>query len=355
MLPLAWRARQFHPTGPVSGRPDSVGPAPKPSSPGRLVSRAGGRVRHPVQRIIASALPSFHVEHSDTEVEAWSLFSLPFELKEADHMKFCKTLQYGIDHLAMPELPCARHGLYGCPRMETDKDAENQLFYNVRRWKTVSTKLPVLRFEHIHAFPRDCPVLLQRAPLYYYRYSLPPADQGFAYASRHGPRLLEFSVRFDSADGLSDRAPVWLACCRALLDTSPGSIAGDIRDELLPGVPFGMAVTLLVPDAARNYKLKMKGVFDGVLSALHWYGGSRPDIVAGRLSDKLGVPAKEVEKLLLCKQRKPLGGREFVRPWRTGVQFSPQDDRCIAGELRIEVDSSNAAAVLKAKIFPVRE
>jgi hypothetical protein len=73
----------------------------------------------------------------------------------------------------------------------------------------------------------------------------------------------------------------------------------------------------------------IKPLIDGIISALHVHDGSKLDLVAKRLSERLdATPAVPAERLT-NRAAAVLGERTLLRPFQNSVQWNPADDRLV--------------------------
>jgi hypothetical protein len=77
----------------------------------------------------------------------------------------------------------------------------------------------------------------------------------------------------------------------------------------------------------------VKPLLDGFMSALHYYQGKQLDEVAMRLGSQLGEPMGVVRALLEQATAAVLGPRAVPHLRGSSLQWSPADDRIMAGEV----------------------
>jgi hypothetical protein len=77
----------------------------------------------------------------------------------------------------------------------------------------------------------------------------------------------------------------------------------------------------------------VKPLTDGFVSALHFYEGKQLDEVATRLGTQLGEPMAVVRALLEQATAAVLGPRAVPYLRGASLQWSPADDRIMAGEV----------------------
>ena len=215
-------------------------------------------------------------------------------------------------------------------------DVENALLYNVDTDGRVFARSTAngVRFEHD---PTPLPGGGVR-----YEYGAEPVAAGFRVWA--GNRLL-----------------VEVDCC---LDKPPslGGIWWALREGGLPGAneaprrsrePFDLVLSLSGPVTFARPSL-VKTVIDGVVCALQSQTDRQDaDVTAPRLAGALGVDESLVRAHLLDPSPSALGTRpRLVHRRGTGVQWSPDDDACVAAEVHLA--PSNEWAVCGAVVSVIR-
>lgn len=114
---------------------------------------------------------------------------------------------------------------------------------------------------------------------------------------------------------------VWSALqgsVRPLVTTEPGSRQ------------LALATTIGLPSTSQPSLVSLiKPLIDGIISALHVHDGSKLDLVAKRLSERLdATPAVPAERLT-NRAAAVLGERTLLRPFQNSVQWNPADDRLV--------------------------
>lgn len=203
-------------------------------------------------------------------------------------------------------------------------DVENALLYNIDTGGATFAAAARcgVRFEH------------DRSPLpsggVRYEYDLEGRDAGLALweASR---TLATIEVELAEAPTL---AGIWWALReqrQIAIDTS-----GRGADE-----PF--AVSLLVSGPARSARPELvKRLIDGVVCALQSQTDPEAaDAAAPLIASALGVPSERVRAHLLDDSASILGTRaRLVHQRSAGVQWAPDDDKCVAGEVLLSPSES---------------
>ncbi len=95
----------------------------------------------------------------------------------------------------------------------------------------------------------------------------------------------------------------------------------------------------------------VKSVFDGVVSAFQAHSDtSGITELAARVSRTLQADPADIQALLIDPQQAALGAKPRLLHRRgQGVQWSPADDLCVAGELLAETSTASTWAI-KGKI-----
>jgi hypothetical protein len=75
----------------------------------------------------------------------------------------------------------------------------------------------------------------------------------------------------------------------------------------------------------------VKPLIDGVVSALHCFGGELPGLVVERLSNATTTDPSDVRRRLTDQRRAVLGARaNLIRLTKNGIAFNPRDEDCVA-------------------------
>jgi hypothetical protein len=97
--------------------------------------------------------------------------------------------------------------------------------------------------------------------------------------------------------------------------------------------------------------MKVKQIFDDILSALYRYEGSNKAVTIQRLNEFLPVSKDEVHRLLYENTHSVLGLRKLLWPWRRSIQWNPVDDLIVAGQLILEDNHSIENIELSGELF----
>ena len=119
-----------------------------------------------------------------------------------------------------------------------------------------------------------------------------------------------------------------------------------------PDIPFAVLVTIRAPLSNRPTLGRLvKGIFDGVVSAFQAHGNtSGAAELAALVSRTLQTDLADIQTLLVGQRQAALGTQPRLLHRRgDGVQWSPADDLCVAGELLAEAPPVSTWAI-KGKI-----
>lgn len=286
----------------------------------------------------------FVIRATDTTVEVWCGFRIQFDRPglAAYHALVKAELKTALLRLAIPVgAPFA--GYYDT----TDPaivDTENSLFTNLP--ETMPRGVTSLGFERGVAAPPASPIPIDliRGHLHYYRFQVGghwtawEPDRTLARWDRC-PRRLSFN---------GSARPVWFA----LRDAHARGLIAISEEGLKPGMNFGLRLTVHATSAGPfNAMSCREELVDGTIAAFH--GDRYSDDLLSALAPKFpGVTHEE-----LCRALDhPVGPLFTARAILAtkSVQFSPADDRCIAGEVTIRKDSTGRWPELSGELFTVR-
>jgi hypothetical protein len=224
-------------------------------------------------------------------------------------------------------------------------DAENSLFTNAL--ESMPLGVSMLRFERGTSEPPAAPVPVELigGHLHYYRYEAGgqwttwQPDQTIAQWSRVPRRLPD--------DGSA--RPVWFA----LRDANAAGHVPVIEHRLADDATFGLRLTVHAtnrgPRDAIRYSEKL---VDGAIAAFHDDRWS--DALVAILAPKLpGIPGAALRQVLE-QPVGPLFSAPAIRTKGGYVQISPDDERCIVGEVTITQDSRGPWPELSGELFTVR-
>ncbi|HUP69675.1 MAG TPA: hypothetical protein VM142_07645 [Acidimicrobiales bacterium] len=266
-------------------------------------------------------LPDFFVSAATDEVDAWSTRRLPFEPR-GSMLEFRAALR-----AALTGLRTSRGSLRSeyLSQSEDFCDAENVLLYNVGMASFSRLATASLTFERGRTAPPPCPRQLSAQPLHYHRYETSHEE---SFRHWHVDGIVASGDATIARRGL-DKAAHWWWTAR--------SGAREIAGSLAAGEPFGLRVT--VAGASRPLVSMLKPMLDGVIASLH-NARSSSDETVKRLGDALRVDPDALRQGLEAGPSL-LGERDVVRSYRSGVQWNPADDLCVACTIEVSGEGDN--------------
>ncbi|OYN79555.1 hypothetical protein [Mycolicibacterium sphagni] len=287
----------------------------------------------------------FFVQSTGTVVEVWSGYRIQFEGMERQlwQKELKSDLQQALSRLTIPPgVPLA--GFYDT----TDPgggDPENSLFTN--SLESMPRGVSMLRFERGTSCPPKPPVPIELVGghLHYYRYEVGgfwtrwQPDQTIASWDRIPRRLPD--------DGSA--RPVWFALREAIAS----GLVSTAERPLAPHMAFGIRLTVHAtnrgPRDAIRYSEK---VVDGTIAAFH--DDRCSDDLVATLARKLPSVTEKNLRLALDHSASPIFSTPAIRTNGHYVQISPDDERCIVGEVNITKDSKGQWPELSGALFTVR-
>ena len=269
------------------------------------------------------------------KVEAWAKDYVRFEAQHRPDWQ--KTLAAEIKIRCgelRPDDGQVLHATYFGEK-KRNADVENLVLYYIGSFGEAGGN--GIRFEHGAAVPL--------APSgteypYCYRYQLVPQEYGFA-DWQPGKKLASFDwTNLGEFRGEKLAAPAWLATARAY-ERGQTEV---FFSNFTPGTEFAVKVQIRPPDKhTRVLGNLVKGIFDGVVSAFQSHTDMAvldqiiPPIASTiqAASPALQADPAEIERHLRQQGRGVLGEvPQLVRPsGNGGVIWSPEDHRCVTGEL----------------------
>jgi hypothetical protein len=227
-------------------------------------------------------------------------------------------------------------------------DVENRLFTNPGA-SSFPKGIVSIRFEREVGQPPDPPVAISAIAghVYFYRYRWNAAfdwwkpDQLLARWERI-PRSLP--------DDGSCR-PVWLALRQSATKGDIDILGPPPSDKAPLGIRLNVHAT---PRGPRSAPVISETLVDGVFAAFH---GSPPfrRLIAEALTQRLpGTGADEIEHLLGLHWPGILFPNSAFVQAGSYIQISPCDERCLAGEVSITVDSRGPQVEISGEVFTLR-
>ena len=267
-------------------------------------------------------VPRSHVQASAREVQAWSVFRLPFQPR-GDALAFRNLLRTYI--AAMEKLPGQILTCTYTSSIPGLVDAENVLLYNVGLAGFAKLCRDGLRFERSFEAVPHAPIELA-----------PPGAQHY-----HHYRSIERDADFDSW-----RRGDLLASWRdALWPTGPPTVSAlwlAIRSAL-PRVArraslnarVGLRLEIAGSRTGPNPVYALKPLVDAAISSFHGHSdAAAAGECARRIGTRHGIDPNRIENQMTDGSLDVLGARRVVAPYRTGVKWDPADESCVAVELR---------------------
>jgi hypothetical protein len=236
----------------------------------------------------------------------------------------------------------ALSGVY-CASEPSRCDVENRLFTNPGT-STFSPGTTSIRWERGREMPRPPAGLAEAACVHYYRYQ--PAKHFQLWQRDQVLVRWSEAVRPLAHDGSA--RPMWCALREAVL-------AGKVEQlgpPLLESQRYGLRIEVRAPrNGPRSAPAVSEALVDGALSALHT-GASAEDVAS--VAEALGPKFPHLERgrilELLAVRPMPLTGSPF-KVSAAGVQFSPADEFCDAGEVTIFRDPRCKVVETSGELF----
>lgn len=287
----------------------------------------------------------YFLHASGTVVEVWSGYRIQFKgMERHPWQKELKSeLKQALSSLSIPAgVPLS--GYYDT----TDPgigDPENSLFTN--SIESMPRRVSMLRFERGTYSPvlPPVPIDLVGGHLHYYRYEVGrrwtrwQPHQTIANWDRIPRRLPD--------DGSA--RPVWFA----VLDAIASGLVSTRDHRLAPHVPFGVRLIVHATNRGPRDAIRYsERLVDGTIAAFHddRYSGPLVAILARKLP---GITENDLRRALDCPAR-PLFSTPAIKTNGRYVQISPNDERCIIGEVTITKDSNRQWPELSGELFTVR-
>ena len=253
-------------------------------------------------------------------VEAWSAWRLPFDRLTPAQLAYRAELSSALRSLGPAGV---LHATYISSVVTPAVDAENLLFYNVGATAFQFLGSRALRYERVVGGPPPAPCRVSFTPSHYVHYSITSDDPAWLH-TRQGRQMAGCAVA--DCPRLNHVPSVWRAMKPCLVATPGAAWAPRGAIAVRLGISAAPSVQLSLPAL-------VKALTDGFVSALHSYQGMQLDEVATRLGTQLGEPAAVVRALLEQASAAVLGPRAVPHLRASSLQWSPADDRIMAGEV----------------------
>lgn len=252
-------------------------------------------------------VPDYVVIAGPGRVDTWSVRRLPFEPK-GSMLALRTELRSALDGLSATG---SLHAVYstGSPDF---CDAENVLIYNVGPSRFTRLAARRLTFERAPVVP-DCSATLSGPPLHHHGYT---TSGGPGFAHWRTDKLIASGRA--SLPRSTEKPADWWWHVRTGVRTDEG--------RLMSGAPF--ALRLRLRSRSVSIPAILKPLLDGLIAALQ-SDASPSDAAVSRLAEHLAVSAETVRGHLTTPGVLQ-GQGALVRAYRSGLQWNPADDLCIA-------------------------
>lgn len=104
---------------------------------------------------------------------------------------------------------------------------------------------------------------------------------------------------------------------------------------------FSLSLDVWTPVPQNWLPSRLKGMLDGLVSAMHFHDGSSMEVLRPRLREHLGTDDWE---LLLDDSFAPLGERRLLRPHMQTFAWNPADELCHEFEVRVHAGTPRVEA-----------
>ena len=281
----------------------------------------------------------------ELRVDAWSTQYISFEPKEPWKKGFRQELFQAVNRLNGHKHKVL-HSIYEFAG-NNRSDIENVLFYNIDQTYFSALPLYGLRWERGFRLSKPCPVTLIHPQHHHYTYLIIKQDHPFIHW-RPGDVLARWWTTLPNSNLLQHPTYLWhflKSSSQPILFTKPGPIRN-----------FGIRVFIDIPKQVNQRFLlsKTKAIVDGLIATLNYHDGTDEREICHRLAQRIGVDSHEIAKLLRVQEGALFGRSRLIKLWRDTVQWNPQDDRCLVGEILIRSSEQNSEFVLVSEIFEIR-
>lgn len=289
----------------------------------------------------------YHIQVSkspELRVDAWSTGYIPFELKQPWQRKFRQELLHAVNSLRGHK-HAVLHSIYEFTG-NNSSDIENVLFYNISQ--SYFSTLPIygLRWERGYRLSKPCPFALTNPRHHHYVYSLVKQSHPI-FHWQIGAVLARWWTTLPSTKLLEHPSYLWhflKSSSQPTLMAKPRRIQN-----------FGIRVFIDVPQPVDQRFLlsKTKAIIDGLINTLNYHDGTDEIEICRRLARRISVSSQEIALLLKIQEGALFGKNRLVKLWRDTVQWNPQDDRCLVGEILIRQNEKESDAVLVSEVFEI--
>lgn len=289
---------------------------------------------------------SYHIQTgtpSELRVDAWSTRSIPFEPKEPRMKDFRRELAQAVKRLPSHK-HAILHSIYEFAG-HNPSDIENVLFYNIDQTYFSTLSLYGLRWERGYRFTKPPPLSL-----------LSPHHYVYSIVKQSDP-LLHWHVG-------EIWARWWVTLPNTKILEHPSFLWQFLKSSGLP-------ILFVEPKPRHNYRIrvfidlprsgnqrlllsKTKAIIDGLIATLNYHDGSDESEVCRRLAQRTGVSPYEIARLLKVQEGALFGRNRLIKLWRDTVQWNPQDDRCLVGEVLIRLNNQESELTLISEVFEIQ-
>lgn len=289
----------------------------------------------------------YHIQVSQSPnsiVDAWSISYIPFDLRAVWQKKFRQSLLQAVNGL-VGHKHSVLHGIYEFTGTNKS-DIENVLFYNIDQSYFGTLPLYGLRWERGYRLSKTCPITLRQPHHHHYTYQFVQQSHPLLHW-RIGAILARWWTTLSSIKLLEHSSYLWhflKSSSQPTLMSKPQQIRN-----------FGIRVFIDVPKQVNQRFLlsKTKAIIDGLINTLNYHDGTDEGEISYRLSRKIGVSSHEIAKLLRVQEGTLFGKNKLVKLWSNTVQWNPQDDRCLVGEILIRPNEKETDVILIGEIFEI--
>lgn len=215
------------------------------------------------------------------------------------------------------------HAVYTAREL-AGSDVENVLIYNVGPGCFGDLSRNGLYLERKVAAPPEPPMPLCSKCTHHHRYRV-VARQPASEDLPEGTSLASWSdIVVPPVHADTKVALVWRAVKRQLASVNVSALrAGES--------PYGLRIAVNTPGPL-NLAATVKPLVDGIVCALHYHEGrdetEKRSVVAG-LARELHEDPEAVAQMLTDTERAVLGPRRLLWPRGSGVQWNPDDGKCV--------------------------
>lgn len=191
-------------------------------------------------------------------------------------------------------------------------DVENILFYNMGSGTFSHLEMDELTFKLIKGNPKA-------GYKYQYEYSLVDSKTNTAEEQI----IAEFSFDIDKVTGDQKPLNYWYAYKTGKVDMKKIEVPRQ----------FGMSITVQLQEKHKNITSIIKPMLDGIISAMH-YQNEVEDQVFDVIEHKLNIDKARITRMLTDSKYAVLGERNVVYPYRGGIKWNPEDEKCVSVNIK---------------------